>query len=199
MSKLIKISDTHYIIVDNSNIKNSDWYYDSTDKDGLLPIYRRTQDLKYYSGCLKITHSTEPLEKDTSYSGSQERPVLHYCDIVQITIAEIEEVIYGYNVQDLILKKIQSIDNQLSLLTLGHLSEGAYIGFGIHRELTKDKLFTLDDMKQAHRSGIEYGKCLYSQSNYNHELAVTTEQYIQSLLLPEEWNIKFINGKIKLI
>lgn len=48
--------DNYLIAVDDSEIKEGDWYFDSTDKKGLLPIYQRSQDPKFYSGCKKITH-----------------------------------------------------------------------------------------------------------------------------------------------
>ena len=61
MQKLIKLNDQHYIIVDDSVIKEGDYYIDDTN------TIRQsvTSDKDYWSSRAdykKITHSTEPLE-----------------------------------------------------------------------------------------------------------------------------------------
>ena len=46
-------------ITSNEEIKEGDWYYDTNDNESLFPIYRRSQDPKFYSGCKKIILTTD--------------------------------------------------------------------------------------------------------------------------------------------
>ena len=101
MKKLIKLSDSHYVVVDDSEIKEGDWYYDENDKESLLPIYKRSQDPKFYKGCKKITHSTEPLEVLTALPnyGNGEVTQFGFNKIKPISLSEVEEAINGYSVE----------------------------------------------------------------------------------------------------
>jgi hypothetical protein len=57
-------NDTHtyqnIYITSDEEIKEGDWYYDTNDNESLFPIYRRSQDPKFYSGCKKIILTTDP-------------------------------------------------------------------------------------------------------------------------------------------
>ena len=46
-------------ITSDEEIKEGDWYYDTTDFISLVPIYQRSQDLKFYNGCKKIILTTD--------------------------------------------------------------------------------------------------------------------------------------------
>ena len=48
-----------YITSSNEEIKEGEWYYDTTDFISLVPIYQRSQDLKFYNGCKKIILTTD--------------------------------------------------------------------------------------------------------------------------------------------
>jgi len=49
----------HIYITNDKEIKEGDWYYDTKDFESLVPVYRRSQDLKFYSGCKKIILTTD--------------------------------------------------------------------------------------------------------------------------------------------
>jgi hypothetical protein len=49
----------HIYITNGEEIKEGDWYYDTKDFESLVPVYRRSQDLKFYSGCKKIILTTD--------------------------------------------------------------------------------------------------------------------------------------------
>jgi hypothetical protein len=49
---LIK-TENYLLVVDDSEIKEGDWYFDTTDKKALNPIYQRIQ-FSGYQGCKKI-------------------------------------------------------------------------------------------------------------------------------------------------
>jgi hypothetical protein len=47
-------------ITSDEEIKEGEWYYDTKDFESLFPIYQRSQDPKFYSGCKKIILTTDP-------------------------------------------------------------------------------------------------------------------------------------------
>jgi hypothetical protein len=49
----------HIYITSDEEIKEGNWYYDTNDNESLFPIYRRSQDPKFYSGCKKIILTTD--------------------------------------------------------------------------------------------------------------------------------------------
>ena len=57
-TKLIKLNEEHYIIVDNSEIKEGDFMYDIDGDIGIAIGKDKSQ----WEGNTKITHSTKPLE-----------------------------------------------------------------------------------------------------------------------------------------
>jgi hypothetical protein len=57
MKKMIKLSDTHYIVVDDSEIKEGDWCVYKTGEIIQYLVKLNTDNLR------KITHSTQPLER----------------------------------------------------------------------------------------------------------------------------------------
>lgn len=188
MSKLIKLSDSHYIVVDKSEIKEGDFVYHpevsqeytivNTLKEGnekyskgqhiAKGVYKHKPTTnEFYKKERKITHSTQPLEgENTNWEFGWDK-------IKPLNISEVEEVINGYS-----LKKI---------------STGMFFdkGFNAHKELTKDKMFTLEDMQKVIRLAR-----VQSYGGFNNSI----ESIIQSLLPKTEWDIEFDEqGKIKLL
>lgn len=194
MNKLIKISDTHYIVVDDSEIKEGDWYY--------LPrtnsIYQCKEDptelnLERDFGVSKITHSTQPLERDISYSGSPERPVLGYWEITQITIPEVEEAINGYSVEKMAEEYGDDDINDDTYFSF-------IAGFKAHQELVKNKLFTLEDIKRAYLQGGFDHNSLAKSLHKDIPSFDGVDDYLQHIQGKTEWDIEFDEqGKLKLI
>ena len=103
--KLIKLSDTHYIVVDDSEIKEGDWVYYLHNSGLHGPSIHKVikpnySDYKPYSihfttgfgvqeDCKKITHST-PI-------GGLSAMLI--AGVRELSLSEVEEVIYGYNVE----------------------------------------------------------------------------------------------------
>ena len=75
-------------------------------------------------------------------------------------------------------------------------SQGFILGFNAHKELVKDKLFTIEDMRRA------MIKCTIKNWK-NYSLVETkdfAENYIQSLLPKTEWDVEFDKqSKLKLV
>lgn len=203
MNKLINLSDTHYIIVNDSEIKcGIDFCFDIETKD----FYLSKGDVPNNPYVLKITHSTEPLEsiinirtKEQQDSGVLPSVVMVKTNTTKLLyLSEVEEAVYGYSVDKM---AIESADKN-SRITSDHwmgVRTGYHLGFKAHQELVKDKLFTLDDMRKAIYTAHSDGR-LYTKAE---KKQYTVEQYIDFLLQTlhpkTEWDVEFIDNKIKLV
>ena len=68
--KLIKLKEDHYIVVDDSEIKEGDWYYWEVTKTIQIAKLDSLNRLpKSSDGSKKITHSTQPLNCNCSNRG----------------------------------------------------------------------------------------------------------------------------------
>jgi hypothetical protein len=187
MQKLIKLSDTHYIIVDDSEIKEGDLNIPSdfskiedvsvTSKEDLEIVNDRQ------NGYLKITYSTQPIEEIVWWEKETRKSKLGFDKIKPLSLSEVEELIYGYSVEKMANSHCEE-QNRLS----NSYDHGSFIeGFKAHQELVKDKLFTAQDVINIVEKSRETG--------------LTAEYFIIKHLLPKtEWKVKFNEqGKLTLI
>jgi len=235
MQKLIKISDTHYIIVDNSEIKELDSFWiigGHSYNFGIRTCFWINKDQPCWSEknlnwtsetcdnlyidkyedkgygfveryrALKITHSTEPLDcicAANSYKFNLNCAERNHCfgKIKTINLSEIEEIINEYDVEQMALNYSSDqghpspeaySDKQVGLL------HGYIDGFNTHKELTKDKLFTIDDMIKAFQTGYNSGAELDKYS------PKCSSDFVKTILPKNEWNIEIDEiNKIKII
>lgn len=204
---LIKLSETHYIVVDGSRIHPSEKsvkvYVDKLIGTTLVVCDNNvcevdlgwtTTQLK--TGCRRITHSTQPLEGNHTENvcwdcrGKITDKGVCFCnnEVKNISLSEVEEAIYGYSVEKM-------AENYSKEGCWPGVRKKSYIeGFNAHKELVKDKLFTVEDMKKAISLAWNYGQ--KSENNLTDSMDVI----IQSLLPPTEWKVTFDEqGKLKLI
>ncbi len=173
--KLIKLSDTHYIVVDDSEIKDC-YYYNSLDK---AIRFGNNLNHPYHH---KIIYSTENFG-----AGWQQK-------VMQLSLPEVEETIYGYDVEKM---SINAASNTYSSIWRN--------GFRTHQELVKDKLFTVDDMKKAINLTYELcdrfsDYIVRDRKVYVQQPTIDQEnEIIQSLLPKTEWGIEIVDNKIKLL
>lgn len=185
MNKLIKIKENYYVI-DDSEIKKDDWYLNTSSNTFHKSSGTEVFDYrKGYQVNFKITHSTQ--------EGIGE----------QLNLNDIEELVNGYSVENL-----AESSNGYALYgkPLGEkylaFKEGFLSGFEKQKELSKDKLFTVEDIRTifTHRKqlgltitgNIRNGSDQPDKENWFNES-------IKLLLPPTEWNIEFQNGKIILV
>lgn len=96
MVKVIKISEIHYIIVDDSEIKEGDWFYNEPTnyvgqalrKEGKFWVCNNIEGFHLLSAAKKITHSTQPLEGKLISLG--------YCDTVEKVKTQIKKDLIIY-------------------------------------------------------------------------------------------------------
>jgi hypothetical protein len=192
--KLKKVSEQHYIIVDDSEIKEGDLYWDSlvshwenvgclqmigyVDK-GKTIIQSLVGTTSPVSTSKKITHSTQPLE----YVNQK----LAFNKIKQLCLLEVEELIYGHSVENI-------AENAVGHLLNDEERKMGYIeGFNAHKELVKDKLLI------TNKDLFDFLYFAKTHSQYSDE-AIVKEFIDKFLKEQDEWNIEFDeNGKIKLI
>ena len=181
--KLIKINTNHYIIVDDSEIKEGDWYYWEVTKTIQIAKLDSLNRLpKSSDGSKKITHSTKPLEdvqKEYPYLGHNNL-VKHkgYDKIKSLSLSEVKELIGEVD----IWQKFKEID--------GSCQKGEYehwlfeSGYNQALEDNKEKKYTEEDVIRIVEKSRETG--------------LTAEYLLLSLQPKTEWDVEFIDGKLKL-
>jgi hypothetical protein len=207
--KLIKISETHYIIVDDSEIKEGDYcttHLNIIDVGKIHNSYtifnpQNKEHLNMLKSCKKITHSTQQLKG------------IVWNNIIPISLSEVEEAINGYSVD----YKLEDFEHERkkvyletgSLTACEILDRGISLGFKAHQELMKDKLFTVENMRKAIQMAweadsidgiVDLNVVLHYGNNNDLRTKWSEEEIIQSLLPKTEWDVEFDEqGKIKLI
>ena len=154
MKKLIKLSDIHYIIVDDSEIKEDDYFYHPNkalvtqiEKCNKIEIHNFICHINDFIGyvCKKITHSTQPLEisKGHSVKGGG---LWTFEDIKQLSLSEVEEVINGCSLDNKIAKHLEKNHIEAS-------PKRVQVVKSLVEELVKDKLFAVEDLRAAFTEG----------------------------------------------
>ena len=193
MQTLIKLSETHYIIVDDSEIKEGDFYFDNSVFKNDIIMGRGLYQMKYpnwgkegQGNCKKITHSTKPLERIKIGMTYEEEG---WYKIKSIPLTDVKEAIYGYS---------WKTEFEKAYLTYGAEQYSFYLGFNAHKELVKDKLFTIEDMMKGIQFGID--NCHYGLQHETKSKQEKIHNFIQSLLLPKtEWECCISDGKLVLL
>lgn len=215
MQKLIKLSDTHYIVVDDSEIKEDDLVLNPLNE-----IQTYFKDYNFVES-KKITHSTQPLEEigEIYQDGKLIGKDYAFYEIERLSLSEVEEAINGYSVEefawnnpilsrkdvyDLFHKvfKDRRLDGAFSLSASKQIyqfeTELREISkIKAHQELVKDKLFTKEDMINSLK---ELSYQLFLKKGFSLSDSIEkSSKIIQSLLPKTEWDIEFVDGKIKLL
>lgn len=184
--KLIKLQD-HYYILSDDEIKEGDYYFSVIHNN----IFQSIHNEQHFENEFKITHSTVPLEVDSTGTC--------FLNIKPLNKFEIEELTQGYSIEKMAeyhwrMQYIMALDESIK----PYIIEDYKSGFKAAMELMKDKLFTIEDMRKMY--DISCGKIsldlIPDQSENNQRF----NTFIQPLLPKTEWSCGIdSNGKIKLI
>ena len=183
--KLIQINTDHYIVVDDSEIKEGDWIIDI--KDPLSPRQIKTKHLleDLFDSEKKITHSTLPLEKFTYDNLSDEVFSMDYHNIKPISLQEVKELIGEVDVKKKMISPYP-INTQNDV----DWCNGYQRGYNQALEDNKEKKYTEEDLRKAilmARVRIENVSPKYS-----------IDEIFLSLQPKTEWDVEIVDGKLKL-
>lgn len=185
MQKIIKLSDTHYIGVDDSEIKVGDIVAEKllTGEYELFEIHTPNDIDEVRQK--KVTHSNQPLE---NINFVDEAEGIITPKIKSLSLSEVEEAINGYSVK----KMVERLYSRVISENEYDFRRGFEIGFNAHKELVKDK-FILSE-KDIYRI-IDMARKDDGVDGYYHQ-----SEIIQSLLPKTEWGVEFDEqNKLKLI
>lgn len=174
--KLIKLSADHYVIVDDSEIKE-DCYALHESPLGEREIVIANGQCKLDK---RITHSTQPLEYTTEDH-------LQWDKIKRLSLSEVKELIGEVDVQQKSFAFIKEIGGTRE-------QRLAYIdGYRDALEDNKDRKYTEQDMRTVFMHGFLLGvdRGDYSRDMEDRAMSHYTEP-------KTSWEVEFIDGKLKL-
>lgn len=176
--KIMKIKEDHYIVVDDSEIKEGDWLLDTTDNT-IWDCYK-DMSISLFPECKKITHSTQPIEKDEE--------TYTYEKVKYIPLSYIKELIGEVNVS---AKANEEYKDNLHNPFFTAAPMGYIKGYNKALEDNKYKKYTEEDLRKALEYGYERGK----EGDFTSE---QEENFYQSLQPKTEWEVEIVDGKLKL-
>lgn len=202
---LIKIADDHYVVVDDSEIKEGDWCLYANKFGGKFIcqayVYERT--LMFDDGsfnrslgegitpqkdeCKLITHSTQPFE-DVGLNTSMGNQ-LGFDKIEPMYLSEVKELI-GEVVVEKKANNLISCSDSVDVKLVKEVWKG---GYNQALEDNKDKKYTDEDMRNAILIGMKTG--------YHPEYHIqSANRIIQSLQPKTQWEVTFDEqGKLRLV
>lgn len=172
--KLIKIKEDHYVVVDDSEIKEGDWIYNPDREPSLLQCIGKGS----IRGWNKITHSTQPLG-----IGWQQ-------EVIELSLQEVKELIGEVDVEKKAREEVERYTISTSSIDLKakiQRFQGYMKGYNQALEDNKEKKYTEEDMRKA----FEYGKTLDGYDWFG--------DLLESLQPKTEWEVCFVDGKLKLV
>ena len=206
--KLIKINQDHYVIVDDSEIKEGDWYYQHNpygsviDKcDDKSPFVAKSARYIWENKGKRITHSTKPESFGDGWMQS----------IKPLLLSEVKELLGEVDVD----KKAEEFAKHHSIYDSAQddTEYGYREGYNQCLEDNKEKKYTEEDLikfadwVETSQEASEYDK--KNRMRFDLKMEGNPESkkrlpelfniYIQTLKPKVEWEVAFENGKLKLI
>jgi hypothetical protein len=207
--KLINLSGTHYIVVDDSEIKEGDNVLDNVNRvwTNIEPCFLKPMleaiklGKQEYKPKGKITHSTQPLETSNEeyawYGGEKKVATKTFDKLKPLAISEVEEAINGCSVEK--MAKFHYGQHRKTV----EFENGFILGFQIaHQELVKDKVFVDKANIASLQELVDEGYDPYDSAHHIQvqRMLKTVEQFLESLLPKTEWDIEITpEGKIKVL
>lgn len=172
--KLIKINTDHYIIVDDSEIKEGDWVIDSL---GIRQVksFAGVMVVKDITHIKKITHSTQPnkgMENVTFISPREVKELIGEVDVKK-------------KAEEFIGCKYDDIEDSIGQIGYDSFIRAYYQAL----EDNKDKKYTEKDIDKAYWAGMQFVG----------EDKGSFGEFIQSLQPKTEWEVEMVDGKLKLM
>ena len=179
--KLIKLNTDHYIIVDDSKIQEGDWLYSfdnglivQANKGSADTINSKSLNGKGYG---KITHSTQPESLGMGWMQS----------VLPLLLSEVKELIGEVDVEKMIEVEFNKFQKENPIIPNSYFNPfklGVLKGYNQALEDNKEKKYTDEDVIRIVEKSRETG---------------LTAEYLMMTLQPKtEWEVEFVDGKLKL-
>ena len=170
---LKELTNDHYIIIDDSKINNGDVHFDFDKNE--IDIWEGNLHSNRFK-CKKITHSTQPLElltlSENGLSG------IGFSKVKPLNIFNVKELIGEV---DVAFERYPIIENDKEHNDRNYYRRSAYYQA---LEDNKEKKYTEEDVIAIVEKSRATG--------------LTAEYIIQSLQPKTEWEVEFLDGKLKL-
>lgn len=188
--KLKKINEEHYVVVDETEIKEGDWMYNPEREPSLLQCIGKGS----IRGWKKITHSTQPIEQ---YYGATDGTIpFVYHKINELPLSEVKELLGEVDVE----KKANEYFTETNPYHPEY-NEGLHIGYKVGYkqalEDNKEKKYTEAQLIWAIQEAYGHGQNDEFDGVNKAEKSIIV---ITNYLHPKtEWEVDIINGKLTLI
>jgi hypothetical protein len=178
MKKIIKLSENHYIIVDNTIIKENQWYCNNKKLFLADSIFDQGNNPNQNTHNERVTHSFGKKLKN----------------VINKPLKEAEEAINGYSVEKMAEDFANYAMEEMQWASrMKRCTISSYIkGFNAHKELVKDKLFNLNEVLEE--------MCLLSESKDEEKYIIKAfKRYKKIKQSKTEWNVEIVDSKITII
>ena len=169
-----KLSEEHYVMVDDSEIKQGDWVVGCTRTvvQCMYPENVHHRDVK------KITHSTQP--ESLGMGWMQSVQPLFLSEVKELLgVVDVEKKAELYVWGGVYLSEQEKQQTEIAYMT----------GYNQALEDNKEKKYTEEDIRKTWEAGMRFiGE---DKGSYG--------EFIQSLQPKTEWEAEFVDGKLKLI
>lgn len=178
--KLIKLNTDHYIIIDDSEINNGDVHFDFDKNE--IDIWEGNLHSNRFK-CKKITHSTRPESLGMGWMQS----------VLPLLLSEVKELIGKVDVEKKAEKFIgcEYKDIEDNIDQIGY--DSFIRGYNQALEDNKDRKYTIDDMIKCWKYASIDQHQVFGDQIGDHYIS-----FIKSLQPKQEWEVEFVDGKLKL-
>ncbi len=185
-----KLSEEHYVGVDDSEIKEGDWVFNEKSKE-IYPI-TLVEEVVYYKK--KVTHSTQPIEPNSLHRKYD------FINIKPLSLSEVKELIGEVDVE-----KKADFDSKNH-----YVDQSDYWAVGIDSykrgynqalEDNKEKKYTEEDLRKIFIHGKQLGLTIAGSirnggDKPNQDMWFNESR--ESLQPKTEWEVEFVDGILKL-
>jgi len=186
---LIKLTNDHYIIVDDSEIKEGDLCYDPEGSPGynnikyVVKCLRTASDSYWNKHCKKITHSTQPIEANSLHRKYD------FININPISLSEVKDLIGEVDIEKKsydILKGFVITKEERRYFELGYTKA---IEDNKEKKYTEEDLITFGIRVTSEAFSIIDGKGYVDMKKF--------DKILQSIH-KTSWEVEIIDDKLKL-
>ena len=197
--KIIKLTEDHYIVMDDSEIKEGDWIG--------FPNLKKFVPVQYFGGDLtggekKITHSTQPLGWLNEYGFTTANLKPDWTNVEFLPLSEVKELLGVVDVEKSMWYE-RNLQNPYPLDSPSNtvFKKGFELGYNQALEDNKYRKYTNEDMLTIRNQLVAF-LLIGDVTALDKIQAISKytkwfDECVESLQ-PTEWEVEFVNDKLKL-